>query len=56
MSTSIRLQEKAVSTDPEQLGDVSVIIYYRQTIYCSNEVFNKTLFFFFVLYIIIESF
>lgn len=45
MSTSIRLQEKSVSTDPEELEDVSVI-YYCETI-CSIEIFNETLLFFF---------
>jgi len=47
MSTSILVQEKAVSTDPEQLGDVSVINNYCETIFCSNEVFSETLLFIF---------
>jgi len=44
MSTIIRVQEKSVSTDPEQLDDVSAILYYCETIYCIV-VFNEALIF-----------
>jgi len=35
MNTRLRVQEKAISTDPEQLGDVSTV-YFMRTRTCSK--------------------